>query len=149
MSLLDRRAQQFDMAGGILTTFPWIRYVAPEMSGYNILVTLNNELKSFITVRDPDVNSISASLPPDRLLIANRVSSFVFCRIRSTSTRNGTSREVKRTLSTCSSMRCTTARCSETMSPCFQVREPRLAFYRRATTREYRAAIFSGIRRGN
>lgn len=49
MSLLDRRAQQFDMAGGILTTFPWIRYVAPEMSGYNILVTLNNELKSFIT----------------------------------------------------------------------------------------------------
>ncbi|XP_011861104.1 PREDICTED: probable cytochrome P450 305a1 [Vollenhovia emeryi] len=48
IDLLDRRAQQFDMTGGILSTFPWIRYIAPEMSGYNILVTLNNELKSFL-----------------------------------------------------------------------------------------------------
>ncbi|XP_071634784.1 probable cytochrome P450 305a1 [Temnothorax longispinosus] len=48
MDLLDRRAQQFDLTGGILATFPWIRYVAPEMSGYNILITLNNELKNFL-----------------------------------------------------------------------------------------------------
>ncbi|KAL0099680.1 hypothetical protein PUN28_019821 [Cardiocondyla obscurior] len=48
IDMLDRRAQIFDMTGGILSTFPWIRYVAPEMSGYNILVTLNNELKRFL-----------------------------------------------------------------------------------------------------
>jgi len=63
IDLLDRRAQQFDLTGGILSTFPWIRYIAPEMSGYNILITLNNELKSFLMVRglDLNVNSILAS----------------------------------------------------------------------------------------
>ncbi|KAL2713486.1 putative cytochrome P450 305a1 isoform X1 [Vespula squamosa] len=48
--LMERRARAFDMAGGILSTFPWIRYVAPETSGYNLLVKLNNELKDFLTV---------------------------------------------------------------------------------------------------
>ncbi|XP_039310857.1 probable cytochrome P450 305a1 isoform X1 [Solenopsis invicta] len=48
LDLLERRAQLFDMSGGILATFPWIRYVAPERSGYNVLVTLNNELKNFL-----------------------------------------------------------------------------------------------------
>lgn len=49
--LMERRARAFDMSGGILSTFPWIRYVAPETSGYNLLTKLNNELKSFLTVR--------------------------------------------------------------------------------------------------
>lgn len=48
IDLLDRRAQQFDMSGGFLAAFPWMRYIAPELSGYNILVTLNNELKGFL-----------------------------------------------------------------------------------------------------
>lgn len=48
MELMERRARAFDMAGGILSTFPWIRYVAPESSGYNLLVTVNNELKSYL-----------------------------------------------------------------------------------------------------
>lgn len=47
---MERRARAFDMAGGMLSTFPWIRYVAPETSGYNLLVKLNNELKDFLTV---------------------------------------------------------------------------------------------------
>lgn len=46
--LMERRATVFDMVGGILTAFPWIRYIAPEASGYNLLVTLNNELKAFL-----------------------------------------------------------------------------------------------------
>lgn len=49
--LMERRSRAFDMSGGILSTFPWIRYVAPETSGYNLLTKLNNELKSFLTVR--------------------------------------------------------------------------------------------------
>ncbi|XP_029055474.2 probable cytochrome P450 305a1 [Osmia bicornis bicornis] len=46
--LLERRARAFDMNGGFLAAFPWLRYVAPETSGYNLLVTLNNELKAFL-----------------------------------------------------------------------------------------------------
>ncbi|KAK2574915.1 hypothetical protein KPH14_002606 [Odynerus spinipes] len=46
--LMERRTRVFDMVGGVLSTFPWIRYIAPETSGYNLLVTVNNELKSFL-----------------------------------------------------------------------------------------------------
>lgn len=49
---MERRARVFDMAGGMLSTFPWIRHIAPETSGYNILQTLNDELKNLIMVRD-------------------------------------------------------------------------------------------------
>ncbi|XP_012535700.1 probable cytochrome P450 305a1 [Monomorium pharaonis] len=48
IDLLERRSQVFDLTGGILSIFPWIRYIAPDSSGYNILVTLNNELKNFL-----------------------------------------------------------------------------------------------------
>ncbi|KOX69408.1 hypothetical protein WN51_05571 [Melipona quadrifasciata] len=48
VNLLERRAQVFDMTGGFLNAFPWIRYIAPELSGYNLLCTLNNELKDFL-----------------------------------------------------------------------------------------------------
>ncbi|XP_011646186.1 probable cytochrome P450 305a1 [Pogonomyrmex barbatus] len=48
INLLERRAQCFDMTGGLLASFPWLRYIAPEMSGYNLLVALNNELKDFV-----------------------------------------------------------------------------------------------------
>ncbi|KAG5310534.1 CP305 protein, partial [Acromyrmex insinuator] len=40
--------RKFDLTGGILVAFPWLRYIAPEMSGYNFLVKLNDELKSFL-----------------------------------------------------------------------------------------------------
>lgn len=48
VDLMTRRAKAFDMAGGILSVFPWIRYLAPIKSGYEILVTLNNELRGFL-----------------------------------------------------------------------------------------------------
>lgn len=38
------------MAGGMLSVFPWIRHIAPEASGYKLLVTLNNEIKSVLMV---------------------------------------------------------------------------------------------------
>ncbi|XP_043461044.1 probable cytochrome P450 305a1 [Leptopilina heterotoma] len=49
IDLMDRRAKAFSMGGGILSSIPWIRYIAPEASGYNLLMTLNKELKSFFT----------------------------------------------------------------------------------------------------
>ncbi|XP_076650145.1 putative cytochrome P450 305a1 [Halictus rubicundus] len=48
INLMQRRANIFDMVGGLLTTFPWIRYIAPEASGYNVLLELNKELKNFL-----------------------------------------------------------------------------------------------------
>ncbi|XP_039315233.1 probable cytochrome P450 305a1 [Solenopsis invicta] len=48
INMMDHRSQQFDATGGILSAIPWIRYIAPEMSGYNTVVTLNKELKTFL-----------------------------------------------------------------------------------------------------
>lgn len=48
IDLMERRANVFDMVGGLLTTFPWIRYIAPEASGYNVLLELNKELQGFL-----------------------------------------------------------------------------------------------------
>ena len=52
-NLLDsmgRRSKAFDMAGGVLSQFPWLRFLAPEKSGYNLIVALNNELNEIIRV---------------------------------------------------------------------------------------------------
>ena len=51
VNLMERRAKAFSMAGGVLSSFSWIRYIAPEASGYNLLMSLNKELKSFLIVR--------------------------------------------------------------------------------------------------
>lgn len=54
LDLLDRRSRCFDITGGLLAAFPWIRYIAPEISGYNIMCMLNKELKDFLmkTIND-------------------------------------------------------------------------------------------------
>lgn len=48
INLIERRARAFDMSGGLLSTFPWLRYIAPELTGYNILLAVNNELKTML-----------------------------------------------------------------------------------------------------
>lgn len=48
LDLINRRSQIFDMSGGILSKFPWLRFLIPEISGYKLLVTLNNELKNLL-----------------------------------------------------------------------------------------------------
>ncbi|XP_014476523.1 PREDICTED: probable cytochrome P450 305a1 [Dinoponera quadriceps] len=48
IEILECRAKAFDMSGGILASFPWIRYIMPNASGYNILISLNNELKHLL-----------------------------------------------------------------------------------------------------
>nr|XP_003702175.1 PREDICTED: probable cytochrome P450 305a1 [Megachile rotundata] len=47
--LMERRSRAFEMSGSVLSAFPWLRYVAPEISGYNVIRMLNNELKDFVT----------------------------------------------------------------------------------------------------
>ena len=52
VNLMERRSKAFSMTGGILSNIPWIRHIAPEASGYNIIMSLNKELKSFLKVRN-------------------------------------------------------------------------------------------------
>ncbi|XP_033223928.1 probable cytochrome P450 305a1 [Belonocnema kinseyi] len=60
VNLMDRRAKAFSMGGGVLSSFPWIRYIAPEASGYNLLMSLNKELKSFFmeTIEEHKINYV-------------------------------------------------------------------------------------------
>ncbi|PNF29825.1 hypothetical protein B7P43_G09527 [Cryptotermes secundus] len=48
MQLMSRRAKAFDMSGGALNQFPWLRFFAPEWSGYNIITRINAQLKEMI-----------------------------------------------------------------------------------------------------
>ncbi|XP_029663810.1 probable cytochrome P450 305a1 [Formica exsecta] len=48
LDLMNRRSQIFDITGGILSTFPWLRFLAPEISGYKTLLELNNKLKNLL-----------------------------------------------------------------------------------------------------
>ncbi|XP_055904244.1 probable cytochrome P450 305a1 [Eupeodes corollae] len=48
LSLLGRRSKAFDICGGVLTQFPWLRHIAPDKTGYNLILELNRELNNFI-----------------------------------------------------------------------------------------------------
>ncbi|KAL1130993.1 hypothetical protein AAG570_012234 [Ranatra chinensis] len=45
---MGRRSKAFDIAGGLLTQFPWLRYIAPEISGYNLINNVNKHLSALI-----------------------------------------------------------------------------------------------------
>ncbi|KAK5640624.1 hypothetical protein RI129_011435 [Pyrocoelia pectoralis] len=48
LELLEQRSKAFDMAGGKLSHFPWLRFIAPQAVGYNLIKGLNVELKEFL-----------------------------------------------------------------------------------------------------
>ncbi|KAF5297438.1 hypothetical protein FQR65_LT01369 [Abscondita terminalis] len=54
LNIMHRRSKAFDISGGVLAQFPWIRHILPEKSGYNLIKTLNKELKEFLleTIND-------------------------------------------------------------------------------------------------
>lgn len=47
LDLLTKRSRAFDMSGGVLNQHPWLRFFAPEQTGYNLINQLNAELKDF------------------------------------------------------------------------------------------------------
>lgn len=51
IQLMSQRARAFDVSGGILNLFPWIRFFAPDWSGYRIITRINAELKGIIMVK--------------------------------------------------------------------------------------------------
>ncbi|KAF5300933.1 hypothetical protein FQR65_LT19304 [Abscondita terminalis] len=48
INLIDKRGDAFDMAGGTLSNYPWLRFIAPEKVGYNLIKTMNFKMKNFI-----------------------------------------------------------------------------------------------------
>ncbi|XP_058122929.1 probable cytochrome P450 305a1 [Anopheles ziemanni] len=49
LTLLQDRSRAFDMSGGVLSQLPWLRFIAPEWSGYNLLRRFNKQLTEFFT----------------------------------------------------------------------------------------------------
>lgn len=47
LELLQKRSKAFDMCGGMLAQMPWLRFIAPERTGYNMICNLNKELHEF------------------------------------------------------------------------------------------------------
>lgn len=47
LDLMNRRSKLFDICGGLLAQFPWLRHVAPNHTGYNLICQLNTELHGF------------------------------------------------------------------------------------------------------
>ncbi|KAF2901223.1 hypothetical protein ILUMI_04967 [Ignelater luminosus] len=47
LDLLAKRTRAFDMSGGLLGQYPWLRFIAPEKTGYNLIKSLNEEIKEF------------------------------------------------------------------------------------------------------
>ncbi|KAF4529910.1 hypothetical protein B566_EDAN018183 [Ephemera danica] len=50
LDLMHKRARAFDLSGGVLSQFPWIRHFAPDASGYTLLQTVNQELHAFFMI---------------------------------------------------------------------------------------------------
>ncbi|XP_070497740.1 probable cytochrome P450 305a1 [Chironomus tepperi] len=45
--LLQKRSKAFDISGGILSHMPWLRFIAPEATGYNLINDLNSKFYGF------------------------------------------------------------------------------------------------------
>lgn len=50
LDLFHARSKAFTMAGGWLNQWPWIRFIFPERSGYNIIKKMNDQLSYIIEV---------------------------------------------------------------------------------------------------
>ncbi|XP_021697822.1 probable cytochrome P450 305a1 [Aedes aegypti] len=47
LKLLQDRSKAFDMSGGVLSQLPWLRHIAPEWTGYNLINRFNQEIHEF------------------------------------------------------------------------------------------------------
>ena len=58
LDILHERSKSFDMTGGVLSQHPWLRFIAPHWTGYNLIKKLNNGLYKFFieTIRQHQAN---------------------------------------------------------------------------------------------
>lgn len=48
LDLIQQRSHAFDLSGGLLNQMSWIRHIAPEWSGFNLINRFNTELHAFL-----------------------------------------------------------------------------------------------------
>lgn len=69
--LMDRRTRIFDINGGILNQMPWLRFIAPEKTGYNLIKRLNEDLfELLIEEVEIHLNNYSKDKARDDLIYA-------------------------------------------------------------------------------
>ncbi|XP_075228614.1 cytochrome P450 305a1 [Lycorma delicatula] len=49
LHLMDERAKAFDMAGGVLSQMPWLRHIAPDYTGFNLIKDMNIQLSKLLS----------------------------------------------------------------------------------------------------
>ncbi|KAF7271345.1 hypothetical protein GWI33_015772 [Rhynchophorus ferrugineus] len=49
LELLHRRSKAFDMSGGMLNLYPWLRFLAPDKTGFSLLQKINSGISDFIS----------------------------------------------------------------------------------------------------
>lgn len=49
LELMQQRSKAFDMSGGVLNQMAWLRHLAPEWTGFNLINRFNAELRAFFT----------------------------------------------------------------------------------------------------
>lgn len=47
LQLMKSRSRAFDVSGGWLVSMPFLRFIAPEMSSYNLILQFNREIREF------------------------------------------------------------------------------------------------------
>ncbi|CRL00053.1 CLUMA_CG013340, isoform A [Clunio marinus] len=71
LNLLQKRSKAFDMSGGILTSMPYLRFFAPEKTGYNLIKGLNAEFyKFFMEIIEEHLATYSEEKSNDDLIYA-------------------------------------------------------------------------------
>uniref|UniRef100_A0A1B0CBY9 Cytochrome n=1 Tax=Lutzomyia longipalpis TaxID=7200 RepID=A0A1B0CBY9_LUTLO len=48
VKLLEERIKSFDLSGGALSDLPWLRFLVPEYSGYNLLCRINSKVQEIL-----------------------------------------------------------------------------------------------------
>lgn len=48
ITLLQQRSKAFDVSGGLLNQLPWLRFIAPEKTGFNLINRFNSEIHAFL-----------------------------------------------------------------------------------------------------
>ncbi|XP_014366316.2 probable cytochrome P450 305a1 [Papilio machaon] len=48
LELLNARSKAFSIAGGLLNQVPWCRFIFPEMSGYSLIKSMNEQISAII-----------------------------------------------------------------------------------------------------
>lgn len=63
LELMEIRRNAFDMSGGTLSLYPWLRHLAPKKTGYDLLQYLNKQLREFFMTT---INEHYESWRPER-----------------------------------------------------------------------------------